>query len=249
MKRIFIAIIQFLVSDTRPVYCMDLHGLSDDRLRYKKSLRLVNRAYWKLKVSHMLKYERYRLAQKTVRIVILLTCIVFGILFLQKKEIINITKIYTTSIDKSIPKQNHEFEIFCYELGMKESTDNYECHNKGSQYYGKYQMGNDCFKTLHLENYPKDKFLKDHKLQDWALYTWLKEIRKDLRKDIEKWDGKWCGHYYMSESGMVAAAHLVGPSRVREFLKSNGRVIPCDGNGTPMTSYSDFFAKRNLIIK
>ena len=38
-------------------------------------------------------------------------------------------------------------------------------------------------------------------------------------------------------SGMLAAAHLLGPGGVRDFLRSNGRVDPVDGNSTRASDY------------
>lgn len=46
----------------------------------------------------------------------------------------------------------------------------------------------------------------------------------------------------ITESGMVAGAHLVGMGNLRDWLRSGGTYIPRDGNKVPITSYAARFA-------
>jgi hypothetical protein len=46
----------------------------------------------------------------------------------------------------------------------------------------------------------------------------------------------------ITESGMVAGAHLVGMGNLRDWLRSGGTYVPRDGNKVPITSYAARFA-------
>jgi hypothetical protein len=41
---------------------------------------------------------------------------------------------------------------------------------------------------------------------------------------------------------MLGGAHLVGPRGLKDFLTSGGKIVPRDGNGTPVTEYIQLFA-------
>ena len=99
---------------------------------------------------------------------------------------------------------------------------------------GKYQFGRATLKGLGI-NVTKEEFLNDHKLQEKAMYMLLSHNKKKLKRYIKKYDGKIVHGILITESGILAAAHLAGQGNVRKFLK-NGFVFE-DGNGTKMTSY------------
>jgi hypothetical protein len=41
----------------------------------------------------------------------------------------------------------------------------------------------------------------------------------------------------LTKSGMIAGGHLVGLYALRQFITSNGAMVPADGNGTAITDY------------
>ena len=59
---------------------------------------------------------------------------------------------------------------------------------------------------------------------------------------LDKYVGKTIKGIYITESGLIAGAHLLGVGNVKKFLKSNGRKIPRDGYGTPITEYLSRFS-------
>ena len=75
----------------------------------------------------------------------------------------------------------------------------------------------------------------------------LKRNKRLLKKYIVQWDGKTVNGMYISESGILAAAHLGGAGSVKRYFK-HGKVFK-DGNGTKITSYLDQFSGYNLNLK
>ena len=58
-----------------------------------------------------------------------------------------------------------------------------------------------------------------------------------LRKDIERSVGKVISGITITESGILAAAHLSGAGNVKNFLRSNGEECFSDAYGTTIKSY------------
>jgi integrating conjugative element protein (TIGR03758 family) len=53
--------------------------------------------------------------------------------------------------------------------------------------------------------------------------------------------GRTINGILITESGLLAGAHLVGIGGLQQFINSNGAIVPRDGNKTPITKYvSDF---------
>ena len=74
----------------------------------------------------------------------------------------------------------------------------------------------------------------------------LKRNKRTLRREIKKYVGKTINGVYITESGLLAAAHLAGAGNVRKFFRKGYEFY--DGNGTKMTSYMIKFANYNLNI-
>ena len=74
----------------------------------------------------------------------------------------------------------------------------------------------------------------------------LKQNKRSLRKYIEKYDGKVVHGVLVTESGLLAAAHLGGAGSVKKWFRS-GKVMQ-DGNGVKITSYLKKFGGYNLNI-
>jgi hypothetical protein len=71
--------------------------------------------------------------------------------------------------------------------------------------------------------------------------------KKILQKYIDKWEGKTINGNEITESGILAAAHLAGPGNVKRFLR-NGKEFR-DGNGTKLTSYLTQFSGYKLNLE
>lgn len=54
---------------------------------------------------------------------------------------------------------------------------------------------------------------------------------------LNQYVGKTVNGVPITESGLIAGAHLVGIGSLKQYLESGGSVIPKDGNGVPVTQY------------
>ena len=126
---------------------------------------------------------------------------------------------------------------FLEAIGHRESSNNYSVVNEFG-YMGKYQFGKSTLKGLGI-NVTKEEFITNPKLQERAMHMLLSHNRKKLKRYIKKYEGQIIHGILITESGILAAAHLAGQGNVRKFLK-NGFVFE-DGNGTKMTSYMKQF--------
>ena len=74
----------------------------------------------------------------------------------------------------------------------------------------------------------------------------LQKNKRTLRKEIKKYVGQTINGVYITESGLLAAAHFAGAGNVRRFFRKGYEFE--DGNGTKMTSYMIKFADYNLNL-
>ena len=80
-------------------------------------------------------------------------------------------------------------------------------------------------------------FLNSPKLQEKAFVTLLSKNKWELKDEIEKFSGKIVGGVKVTESGILAAAHLGGVGSVKRFLNSNGSLKCKDEYGTSVKTY------------
>ncbi|MGI9550115.1 MAG: hypothetical protein ACR2MT_02855 [Aurantibacter sp.] len=124
-------------------------------------------------------------------------------------------------------------------LAFKESQGNYFSTNTLG-YLGKYQFG---IGTLQLMGvYNATRFLNDPVLQEQAFQTNIARNKWILRKDIPRFQGKWMGGVQVTESGILAAAHLAGPGNVKKYLRSYGALDFQDTYGTSIANYMKKFS-------
>jgi hypothetical protein len=88
-------------------------------------------------------------------------------------------------------------------------------------------------------------FWPEHK-QDLAMKQLLKNNKAYLGDYVDKWVGKKKRGIKITLSGLLAGAHLLGPSNVKAFL-DNGTVTK-DGYGTPITEYIEKFGGYSVNI-
>ena len=139
-------------------------------------------------------------------------------------------------------KNHHKF---LEDLGHRESSGNYKAVNQFG-YLGKYQFGRRTLNALGYEKISNREFLENGSIQEEAMYALLIHNKKILRKTIKKYSGKTINGIYVTESGILAAAHLAGPSNVKKFLRRGYEFR--DGNGTKMTSYMKKFSMYKLEL-
>lgn len=143
------------------------------------------------------------------------------------------------------PFTGSSFIGFKEALAFKESRGKYGIVNSLG-YLGKYQFG---IGTLELVGvYNVDYFLSNPELQERAFITNIARNKWILRKDIEKYTGLKIGNFHITESGIIAAAHLAGPGNVKKYLRTLGANDISDEYGTSISSYIRLFSGYDISI-
>jgi hypothetical protein len=145
---------------------------------------------------------------------------------------------------EKIPIEIDQTDKFLDAIGMRESSNRYDVVN-GWGYMGKYQFGKGTLKALGYDVSRKE-FLNSPYLQEKAMLDLLHHNRKILKTYIDYWDGKTIHGKKITESGILAAAHLAGPGNVKKFFRKGAEFK--DGNGTKMTSYLTQFSGYKLNL-
>ena len=63
-----------------------------------------------------------------------------------------------------------------------------------------------------------------------------------LRREINNYVGTNVGGIKITESGILAAAHLAGAGNVKKYLKSGGTIVFSDAFGTSIKNYLKKFS-------
>jgi hypothetical protein len=133
-----------------------------------------------------------------------------------------------------LPYTGKSYIGFKQAVGLKESQGLYKLVSRYG-YLGKYQFGKSALRVLGIYN--TTEFLNNPALQERAFKALLSKNKYELRKEIEKFEGKSIRGIMITESGLLAAAHLAGADAVKRFLYSNGNRGFRDGFGTSLKSY------------
>ena len=195
---------------------------------------------------------------KTLRnIFICLLAVLFLSAFKEyKRTLIPISNIITTPLKTVVPLNIDYLEApvieikptshqqFLDAIGQRESSNRYDVVNSYG-YMGKYQFGSKTLKGLGYK-VSKEEFLNNPELQEQAMLDLLRHNKKKLKRFIDKYEGKTVHGIYITESGILAAAHLAGQGNVRKFFRKGYEFK--DGFGTKMTSYMSQFGGYNLSI-
>ena len=78
--------------------------------------------------------------------------------------------------------------------------------------WGRYQFGKSTLKTLKIK-VTKEEFLNNPDLQEEAMKKLLLYNKKHLQKYINRFDGQVINGILVTESGLLAAAHLGGAGK------------------------------------
>jgi len=132
----------------------------------------------------------------------------------------------------------NETEMFLNAIGMRESSNRYDVVN-GWGYMGKYQFGKRTLKNLGYD-ISKKEFLNSPHIQEMAMLDLLSHNKKILQSYINQYSGVIVDGIEITESGILAAAHLGGPGNVKRYFKKGKQFK--DGNGTKLTSYLTKFS-------
>lgn len=136
-----------------------------------------------------------------------------------------------------------EFNEFREAIAFQESSDNYKAVNRFG-YLGRYQFGNLALTDLGISDYKG--FLNNPKLQDEAFLALCRINKYRLRHFITKFEREEINGIQITESGLLASAHLVGAGAVKKYLNSCGTLIAKDGNKVTLEKYLKLFSGFNL---
>jgi hypothetical protein len=140
---------------------------------------------------------------------------------------------------QNIPFVGKSYLGFSEDLGFSESSGNYKAVNRLG-YLGKYQFG---WTTLNWVGiYNKHKFLNSPLLQEKAFEALISKNKWVLKDYIDEFNGQIINGIKVTESGLIAAAHLGGAGNVMKFLDTNGQDVFADANNVPITTYMQKFA-------
>ena len=124
-------------------------------------------------------------------------------------------------------------------LGFKESQGDYSTINSFG-YLGKYQFNKN---TLHMIGiYNTEDFLDDSRLQEDAFQMYTSRNKWILRRDIKRYVWSYIRGVKVTESGILAAAHLAGAGNVKKYLRSGGAYEFADAFGTSIQYYLKKFS-------
>ena len=137
-----------------------------------------------------------------------------------------------------------QLDSFLTAVGFRESGNRYDITNKWG-YMGKYQFGKSTLKGLGFK-VTKKEFLSNPQLQEEAMMALLLHNKEKLQKYIDIFDGQTINGMLITESGILAAAHLGGQGSVKRYFK-HGKVFR-DGYGTKITSYMEKFSGYDIQL-
>lgn len=145
------------------------------------------------------------------------------------------SNVPTTRKEKTFtPYLGQSLNAFKEVLGFKESQNDYSRVNTLG-YLGKYQFGRSTLEMIGI--YDTNLFLNTPELQEKAFFANTERNKWILRRDIKRFVGKRINGTIVTESGILAAAHLAGPGNVKKYLRSYGKAAFSDAFGTSLKYY------------
>lgn len=143
----------------------------------------------------------------------------------------------TTEVN--FPMLQNDYHGFKAAVGFKESQSNYAKINDFG-YLGKYQFGKNTLALIGV--FDMTLFVRTPEVQEEAFYAYTARNKWVLRREIKKYSGKTINGVEVTESGILAAAHLAGPGGVKRYLHNNGGYGVSDAFGTTIKHYMEQFA-------
>jgi len=141
-----------------------------------------------------------------------------------------------------IPFLGNNFNGFREALAFKESQGKYYKVNTLG-YLGKYQFGKSTLERFKI--FDTQLFLESPMLQEDAFLALCSVNKWILRKDIKRSVGKSINGIEITESGILAAAHLGGAGNVKKYLRSGGSTRFKDAYGSSIQYYMKKFSGYN----
>lgn len=146
---------------------------------------------------------------------------------------------------KATPRYQGSMRKFLDAMARSESNNISDTVNALGM-MGKYQFSVSTLKRLGL-NIDRETFLQNEALQDSAMMINLKYNFEHLYPIIRTYNRRWVNGVYVTTSGILAGAHLVGIGGVRTFFYPNlYRFRTVDANGTSVANYMMKFANYRI---
>lgn len=152
----------------------------------------------------------------------------------------------STPILISIPEiEIDQTDYFLNAIAYSESSNRYKVTNRFG-YMGKYQFHKQTLKDLGY-NVSRKEFLNSPELQEQAMMDLLSSNKKALGSRIQRWEGRKVKGVRITESGILAAAHLGGVGNLINFMENDEDFK--DGNGTSIVKYLTKFSGYNISVE
>ena len=199
----------------------------------------------------------YRILNRTILIVTFFSLFIAfsptpkndSIEFYFSKEILNynfdVIKVVAPDPNTKLPFLENSYVAFKEALAFKESRGRYNAVNTFG-YLGKFQFGSSTLKTLGIYNL--NLFLNSPELQEKAFLANTKRNKWKLTLEINRFTGSEINGVIVTESGILAAAHLSGAGNVKKYLRSDGDRNLSDAYGSSIKSYMKKFAGYDVSI-
>ena len=157
------------------------------------------------------------------KIITIVVTIAFTSLFFYLKDSENTEKLKNLFAENEIVQEpitlQGKFRVFADSLGTIISNKKYDTiFENGS--LGKYAIGNMCLKDLGFsptEQF-REEFLKDSLLQEECFRVICMMNKYRMRNYINKYEGIQYKQVEISESGLIAGAHLIGATTLKSWF-------------------------------
>ena len=146
--------------------------------------------------------------------------------------------------------------VFMQAISRVESNHRIDIVNQNGC-MGKYQFCQGTFQFLKNRNYidstiTREQFLADDSIQNVAMLALMRYNYKQLAPIIRTYRGTWYNGIYISTSGLLAAAHLVGVGGVNHYFHPDNaqyaNFVIQDANGTTIEHYLHKFSNYSINL-
>lgn len=168
--------------------------------------------------------------------------------------------ILITPIELAVPplSSKNELRPFMFAVSKRESNNQHNVVNRYG-YLGKYQFSPATLWSLGKKyRVTRDQFLRNEDLQDSAMVEYMRVNSRILEDLIDRFDGSYFKGIYITRSGLLAGAHLIGPFGLKAYFYKSYRVKDKhgnwirpkikDANGTSVEEYLIKFSNYNLVF-
>jgi hypothetical protein len=188
-------------------------------------------------------------------ILVLLFALVLDMGSFETREPATVIVGESISVNEPGPPVKGDLYVYLENIARRESSGRARVVNRYG-YLGKYQFSPKTLWSLGREfKVTRDEFLGNVALQDRAMVEYLRDNREMLEEIIVRYDGQWYNGIYVTESGILAGAHLVGPQGLMAFFDTDYTICSrtrcrrprtVDGNGTHVGEYVEKFSGYTL---